>query len=175
MLDRDMHRRRFLQTSGLAAAGMAAVQVGAILTDPHPARAMATAALNDHQARTLLVMARQLFPHDELGDQYYVAVVEALDAKAAADPAVARLLAAGVSELDAAMGIPFVDLSAGNQLRALEDIDGTEFFAAVRGTTLAALYNNDVVARHFGFEGSSVEFGGYIERGFNDIGWLPDA
>src|SRR3712207_6186306 len=106
MLDRDMHRRRFLQTSGLAAAGIAAVQavqVGAILIDPRPARAMATAALNDQQAQTLLVMARQLFPYDELGDQYYVAVVEALDAKAAADPAFAQLLAAGVSELDAAM------------------------------------------------------------------------
>jgi hypothetical protein len=68
MLDRDMHRRRFLQTSGLAAAGMAAVQVGAILIDPRPVQAMAMAALNDHRAQTLLAMARQLFPHDERSD-----------------------------------------------------------------------------------------------------------
>ena len=29
--------------------------------------------------------------------------------------------------------------------------------------------------RFFGFEGSSVEHGGYIRRGFDDIGWLPSS
>jgi hypothetical protein len=104
-----------------------------------------------------------------------VAAVEALDAKAAADPMLAERLAAGITELDAATGIPFVDLSPGSQLRVLEAIDGTAFFETVREATLGTLYNNDVVARRFGFEGSSIEFGGYIDRGFNDIGWLPDA
>jgi hypothetical protein len=32
-----------------------------------------------------------------------------------------------------------------------------------------------LVYRFFGFEGSSVEHGGYIDRGFDDIGWLPNA
>jgi hypothetical protein len=27
----------------------------------------------------------------------------------------------------------------------------------------------------FGYEGSSLEYGGYLERGFDDIGWLPKA
>ena len=174
MLDRDMNRRRFLQTSGLAAAGMAAIQTGAAFVDPSRAWAMTTAALDERQAKALLMMARHLFPHDELGDQHYVAAVEALDAQAAADPAFAEQLRSGIAELDAAMGIPFVDLSAGNQLRVLEDIEGSAFFDAVRGTTMSTLYNNDVVERHYGYEGSSMEYGGYIDRGFNDIGWLPD-
>jgi hypothetical protein len=172
----DMNRRRFLQTTSLAAAtaaGAIAVQVGAVALDPSRAWAMATTVLDDREARTLLAMARHLFPHDELGDRYYAAAVEALDAQAAADPAFAERLRSGIAELDAAMGIPFVDLSAGNQLQLLEDIEGSEFFEAVRGATMAALYNNEVVAREFGYEGSSVEYGGYIERGFNDIGWLP--
>ena len=178
MLDRDMNRRRFLQTSGLAAAGMAAIQTGAAFVDPSRAGAMTTAALAERQAKVLLMMARHLFPHDELGDQHYVAAVEALDAQAAADPAFAEQLRNRIAELDAAMGIPFVDLpfvdlSAGNQLRVLEDIDGSAFFDAVRRTTMSTLYNNDVVERHYGYEGSSVEYGGYIDRGFNDIGWLP--
>ena len=174
MLDRDMNRRRFLQTSGLAAAGMAAIQTGAAFVDPSRAWAMTTAALDERQAKALLMMARHLFPHDELGDRYYAAAVEALNAQAAADPAFAEQLGNGIAELDAAMGIPFVELSAGNQLRVLEDIEGSAFFDAVRGTTMSTLYNNDVVERHYGYEGSSVEYGGYINRGFNDIGWLPE-
>ena len=63
-------------------------------------------------------------------------------------------------------------MSAGNQLKVIEGLEGTPFFNTVRSATLA-LYTNDVVARNFGFEGSSVEYGGYIDRGFDDLGWLP--
>src|ERR1700681_4751865 len=38
-------------------------------------------------SETLLVVARQLFPHDRLGDQYYAVVVDSLDKQAAGDPA----------------------------------------------------------------------------------------
>ncbi len=169
----DMNRRRFLQTTGLAAAVVGVASVGAVVIEPRRAWALTTAVLDDHQARTLLAMARQLFPHDELGDGYYAAAVEALDERAAEDPELATRLADGVAELDAAMGIPFVDLSEGNQLRVLEGAAGTPFFEAVRTATVGALYSNDTIAREFGYEGSSVEYGGYIERGFNDIGWLP--
>ena len=44
----------------------------------------------------------------------------------------------------------------------------------MRAATLAGLYANDMVARAFGFEGSSVEYGGYVNRGFDDLGWLPE-
>ena len=118
-------------------------------------------------------MARHLFPHDALGDQYYAVAVEALDEQAAEDPDLAAQLVQGVAGLDQAMGIPFTRLSAGNQLKVIESVEGTPFFDTVRAATLGALYTNDVVQRNFGFEGSSVEYGGYINRGFNDIGWLP--
>jgi hypothetical protein len=39
---------------------------------------------------------------------------------------------------------------------------------------MAGLYGNPRVAAFFGWEGSSVEHGGYINRGFDDIGWLPN-
>ena len=119
-------------------------------------------------------MARQIFPYDELGDQYYAAAIEALDTMAAEDPAVAAQLVQGVAGLDGAMGLPFLKLSRGNQLRVVESVADTPFFATVRGATLGGLYGNDVVARHFGYEGSSVEQGGYLKRGFDDLGWLPE-
>ena len=41
--------------------------------------------LNQWEARTLLAMARTLFPHDFLADDYYMIVVAALDGKANSD------------------------------------------------------------------------------------------
>jgi hypothetical protein len=170
-----MNRRRFLETSSHLAFGAAAVAAagGVAVAMPRAAGA-ATRIISPSQAATLVVMARHLFPHDALGDQYYVAAVAALDEKAAEDPALAAQLVQGVAGLDQAMGIPFIKLSAGNQLQVLESIERTPFFSTVRAATLGALYTNDTVARAFGFEGSSVEYGGYINRGFDDLGWLPE-
>ena len=169
-----MNRRRFLETSGQAAAGaaIAASAGGAVAITPQQVLA-ATRIISTSQAASLLAMARHLFPHDELGNQYYAAAVALLDEQAAADPELAAQLVAGIARLDGAMGMPFIRLSRGNQLKVIESLDGTPFFSTVRAATLGALYTNDVVARQFGFEGSSVERGGYIERGFDDLGWLP--
>jgi hypothetical protein len=170
-----MNRRRFLETSGQAAAGaaIAASAGGAVAITPQHVLA-ATRIISTSHAATLLAMARHLFPHDELGDQYYAAAVALLDGEAAADADLAAQLVAGVARLDGAMGVPFISLSRGNQLKVIESLEGTPFFATVRAATLGALYTNDVVMRQFGFEGSSVEHGGYIDRGFDDLGWLPE-
>src|SRR5436190_296620 len=57
------------------------------------------------------------------------------------------------------------------ELSALEE---TPFFGKVRGTCVGALYDNPLAYAHFGYEGSSWEKGGYLQRGFNDLKWLPD-
>jgi hypothetical protein len=137
--------------------------------------ALSTKAIDAHAAQTLLVMARQLFPHERLGDQYYAAVVEAVDKRAASDPAVRKLVTDGVAQLDAARGIAFVQLSNGARDAVLKSVERGEFFTAMRTATINNLYGNPLVYRFFGFEGSSVEHGGYIDRGFDDIGWLPKA
>ena len=56
----------------------------------------------------------------------------------------------------------------------LETIATSDFFQAIRGKTIAVLYNNPLVWEAFGYEGEAFEYGGYIERGFDDLGWLPD-
>ena len=126
-------------------------------------------------AQTLLVMARQLFPHDRLGDQYYAAVVDAVDKQAASDAALRKLLADGVARLDGVRGIRWVELSNGARSAVLKTVEASEFFSTMRTATINNLYGNPLVCRFFGFEGSSVEHGGYINRGFDDIGWLPNS
>jgi hypothetical protein len=172
-----MNRRQFLHTSAVTAAGAAAVAgTGTVLVDPKGAWAMSLQALDQHTATTMVLVARELYPHDRLGDIYYAKVVESLDGKAAANKDVGKLLADGVAELDKSEGaVKWLDLSPGYRLASLTQLEATPFFQTVRGECITAIYNNPAVWRHFGYEGSSYEFGGYIERGFDDLGWLEDA
>ena len=174
MINKPINRRQFLQTSGLAAVGVAAATSGAVLIAPDGAWAMSLSMLDARDAQTLLQMTRQLYPHPTLGDMYYAKVVEDLDQKAKADPALAQQLKSGVAELDNAMGIKWSELSEGNQLAVLTKMQETPFFQTVRGTTVVSLYNNSLVWRHFGYEGPSFPFGGYLHRGFDDLAWLPN-
>ena len=112
-----------------------------------------------------------------LGDVYYAEVVEALDAKIAADPTKTQLIKSGVADLDKAMGVPFLKLSDEYQLEVLHQIATTPFFQTVRGHEVVALYNNKNVWADMGYQGSSYQDGGYLYRGFQDAGWTmqPDA
>ncbi len=174
MSRKGMNRRQFLQSSGLAAAGAAAVASGSLLMASDGAWALELSALDGETGLTLLKMTRRIYPHETLADMYYAGVVEALDAEAKDNPATAELLKAGVAELDKAMGVKWTELSDGNQLAVLEAISSGGFFQKVRGKAVVALYNNQLVWRHFGYEGASAEFGGYIERGFDDLAWLEN-
>ena len=166
-------RRGFLRGTGLVAIGFATG--GTIICAADYAWALSTTAIDGHAAETLLVVARQLFPHDRLGDQYYAVMVDSLDKQAAGDPALRKLLVDGVGRLDSARGIAWVQLSNGARDAVLKSMEGSEFFATIRAATINNLYTNPLVYRFFGFEGSSVEQGGYIHRGFDDIGWLPSS
>jgi hypothetical protein len=173
----EMNRRRFLETSGQAAAGaavIAAVGGTTMLMAPDGAWAMTLETLSGADGVTLLKALRVIYPHPSLGDQYYAGVVEALDQDAKAKPETATLLKDGIAGLDKAMPMPFVEMSEGNQLKTLEAIQDSDFFQTLRSKTILTLYNNPRIWEAFGYEGPSYEFGGYIERGFNDLGWLPD-
>ena len=166
-----LDRRLFLRRSGAAVLAVGAGGL-AMFRDPGGAWAMTLAHLDTKGAATLLRLTRVLYPHDQLGDMYYAVVVEALDAEAEADAAAAELLDAGLARLDGALGVPFAELSEGTQTEVVERLIDDPFVQKVRGTTVVQLYNNTLVWRHFGYEGSSAEHGGYLERGFQDLGWL---
>ena len=62
-----LSRRDFLRHSGFVATGLATG--GTIIFGQDYAWALSTSALDPHTAATLMVMARQLFPHDRLGER----------------------------------------------------------------------------------------------------------
>ena len=59
--------------------------------------------------------------------------------------------------------------------RCCKAIEQGALFKKLRGDLLVTLYNNKEVWPKFGYEGASADKGGYINRGFNDIDWLPQA
>lgn len=166
-----LDRRLFLQTAARGAAAVATVGGVTVITAADRAWAMTLAVFDAGTARALLRMARHIYPHDMLGDVYYAEVVESLDKKAAADAGLAKTIQEGVAGLDRATGVPWLQLSPGGQLEVLKSIATSPFFQAVKGETLVGLYNNKLVWHHFGYQGSSAEFGGYLHRGFQDAGW----
>lgn len=175
MSSSGINRRQFLESSGQAAGVVVVAASGVtMLVDPKGAWAMTLEAIPAADAQTLLQALRVIYPHQALSDQYYAQVVAALDQDAKGDEAVAAMLKDGVAGLDQAGPVAFVDLSEGNQRRALEAIADSGFFQTIRFKTIAVLYNNPLVWQAFGYEGEAFAHGGYIERGFDDLAWLPD-
>ena len=176
-MTKKVSRRTFIQ--GSATAGVVVAGSSSVILNTKESWALSTETLSADTAQSLLVMARHFYPHDFLGDQYYAEIVSGLDEQAKNDSAIAEKLENGVKDLgkviegDRTYDLAFKDQSSGLQLENLNRIDGDDFFETVRGATLNGLYGNPRVAAMFGFEGSSVEHGGYINRGFDDIGWLP--
>jgi hypothetical protein len=131
----------------------------------------AAQANTEHSDQTLLRMARDIYPHDDLSDDPYLNVLSGLK-KDKQD-----LLDAGVGELDkAAMessGSDYVSIAAeADRVAVLKQIESTPFFGEMRSALMFGLYNNPELFSHFGYGGSSWEQGGYINRGFDDIDWL---
>ena len=175
MSKKGMNRREFLRASGGVAVGAAAAASGVGgLVAIDSAWAKQLSVLREHEAKTLLTMTRQIFPHPSLADIYYAAVVKDLDAEAKSNKDTAEVIKHGVAELDNAMGVKWIELSDGYQLDVLKKMESSPLFQKVKGKAVVSLYNNKLVWRHFGYEGSSAEYGGYIDRGFDDLTWLPN-
>jgi hypothetical protein len=163
-------RRDMLKSGGAVAAAATVMPIGVVKAEP--------VALSKGSFATLVKMARDVYPHDKIADKYYAVVVESLDKAAKDDAALKTLLEDGVTELDKkATGLKhgggYAAISSEEERVAiLKEMETTPFFQKVRGTMITGLYNNKELWPHFGYEGSSADKGGYIQRGFSDIDWL---
>jgi len=65
-------------------------------------------------------------------------------------------------------------LDQAEALAVLQQIEHTPFFQLVRSTTVVFMYSDRDVWAVLGYEGESSDKGGYVDRGFDDLDWLPD-
>mgnify|MGYP000367624801 FL=1 len=168
-------RRRFLKTSSGVLMGTLVAGSGILATlAPGRTWALTMSAMTEVEGGKLLNVTRGIFPHDTLDDAVYALVVKDLDAAAAKDPAIATLLRDGLQELDNLASGDWAGLDYLARENIVIKMAGTDFFEKIRGTSVVSLYNNEMAWAHFGYEGSSYETGGYFDRGFQDLDWLPE-
>ena len=131
-------------------------------------------ALEQDVAETVAALARTLYPHVALPDTVYARVPAKIDEAAREDPEQARMVAQGVADLDGRGPQPFTQRTAEQQLADAKAIAGSDLFELVRSTAVVEIYSDPSTWKLLGYEGASFAQGGYIERGFNDLDWLPD-
>ena len=171
-LDLPLARREFLKGSGVLIGTLATGSVLATLA-PSTVWAVELKQLSKSEGVVLMRMGRTLYPHAKLPDAVYALLAKDLDAAAAGDATMAKLLSEGIAGLNQATGGDFTKASNAKRLAAVKAIEGTPFFATVRGKCITSLYDNDMAYAVFGYPGASFDKGGYITRGFQDLKWLP--
>lgn len=163
-------RRQLLKRS-VAAGALFAIGSGFVAAND-AAWAMEVAHLKPDTMATLIQMARDIYPHDHVGDEFYAIAVKGYDN---ADTVVE--IETGIAALNAAARGKGFDnyLATGwerDRVDILRGMEDSPFFQKVRGGLVTGLYNQKAVWPLFGYEGESFTQGGYIDRGFNDINWI---
>jgi len=167
---KGISRRELLKRCMVVGAGLA-VGTG-FVAGSTATWAMETKYVAPKEMAALIQMARDIYPHNHVADQYYAAAVKGFDSEESKER-----IADGVAALDAAaQGRGYSDyLSVPWELERVEILRGMEqssFFQTMRGNLVTGLYNNKEVWPLFGYEGESYSKGGYINRGFDDITWV---
>ena len=163
-------RRQLL--TGSAKLGAAFIVGSGFVANPNISWAIEVKHLKPETMATLIQMARDIYPHDQVGDEFYAAAVKGYDSaenKENVEAGIAALNAAAVAK-----GHPDYITASWERDRVdiLRSMENSPFFQTIRGGLVTGLYNQKAVWPIFGYEGESYSKGGYIERGFDDINWI---
>ncbi len=121
-----------------------------------------------------MAVLRRAYPHDTFPAGPYTRVADAVLDAAAADPRLLAQLVQGLDDLDSVRDLPFTDLDADTALAVLRSVAGAPFFRGIIDIAVVALYDDHEVWDLLGYEGPSFDRGGYVDRGFDDLDWLPE-
>lgn len=165
-----MDRRQFIRSTGMLTGTVMASSALALLA-PGRTWAVDLGALTTVEGTTLMAVVRTIAPHDTLAEAAYALVVKAIDAECVRDAATLALLRGGLGQL----GAEFATAGEAARITALTAMESSAFFRLLRFQTLSNLYASSIAYAHFGYEGESFSKGGYLQRGFNDLRWLPDV
>ena len=152
-------------------AGAFATTVYMSLWNINPAKAKIKAGEKKEDKEILMKMVRTLYPHDRFPDGPYIRTTEDVINKGNSSTDKSMMLQGGIDKLKSDK---FNEMDFNKATNYLKKMGRTEFFEHVRGTTTVTLYNDKEVWELLGYEGYSSDKGGYINRGFNDLDWLPE-
>jgi hypothetical protein len=169
-----LSRRGFLQRSASGFAAAVAVTSTGALINASEAWGLEVKGLKPETMKTLILVARDIYPHDKVPDRYYAIAMKGYDEKAAGNPQVKAEMEAFVAALDGAAGEGGYVGRAWevDRVAILRNLSADPTFETIRSGLVTSLYNQQEIWPIFGYEGESFSKGGYIHRGFDDITWL---
>ena len=133
-----------------------------------PAATPAAATADNPNLQLLAGVAYDILPYAELPPELYgKAAQQILDLK---DDHVV----AGLDKLRAAShNAKWKDVPEAERVAILTAVHDSPFFSVIRAKTLQVLLRDPATFAIVGYGGPSIQYGGYLGRGFNDINWLP--
>lgn len=163
-----------MSTSETKKAPQEAVDLQVESSGPATGEARESGLDTDRAMAMVTRLLRVTYPHDGWPDGPYERCARAVLKDAQEDAGDDRLLTIGLDGLDRAAGGDFLDASDEQAEAFLRDRADDPFFRRIRSTAVVALYDDHEVWEILGYEGASFDKGGYLERGFDDLDWLPD-
>lgn len=125
--------------------------------------------LDKKQFATLVKVLRTIYPHPQFPDGPYERCAEAVRDNAQTD------LTGGLARVDELAGGSFLDADEATARGVIDGLgEDADFVLPVHGVAVNTLYDDHEIWELLGYEGSSFDKGGYVNRGFNDLDWLPD-
>ena len=150
------NRREFLQGTGIAVIAVLAHSIC-------PGGVVASTGSSEEAIARLTALARQLFPYDGLGDEVYVTVISDVLANTKNNEAMQSC----AEQLNG-----FLTMNDSKQIDAIRQIETMPSFNEVRETVLTNLHNCQELWTLIGYEGPSLQFGGYAQEERANLDWL---
>ena len=128
--------------------------------------------LDSLTALLLADVSRLLFPHDRFEDTIYLDVVRDINSDMHTQKKLKNLISQLTKILNDKADGDWLSAAMSKKLDLLKTLQGSEEFSYLHNRTIESLYRNPEVWKLIGYQGSSIEHGGYLHRGFDDIDWL---
>ncbi len=162
-------RRRFLQQLAAATtcAGLASMGSSLSIADDK------TTPLEPGSEQKLQEYAFELIPMLDRSHHRYLRVAKKVSTIAKYDTGMAKFIEQGLAALDPAGKKAWSKLAPSERTQRIQKLEGTPFFGFLRWTTSEIVMREPTLWKRLGYEGSSLEHGGYLHRGFDDLDWLP--
>ena len=165
-------RREFLQMSGRIFLSASALSLSPFSLSASDISNLNLKNIDSSSAHMLAEISRLLFPHSNLDDAIYLQVVKDIEHDIEVRPETKKLITKAIEQLNSQANGHWQDTPVSKQLHILSQSQTSEWFGYLRNRSIESLYRNPVVWKLVGYQGSSIEHGGYLNRGFDDIDWL---
>ena len=168
----NMLRRRFLR--GLGQTGLLFTILPALLqTKIAGAESKSAPALSQQELDVLADLAYQLVPLLEPSAPVYRSVAAAIQNQALQNPGLVAMVSNGIVVLSDKNDKPWLELTAKQRVAVIQSEYSNQFLGLIRWIACEQVLRDTQVWAKLGYQGSSIEYGGYLHRGFDDIDWLP--